>query len=143
MQYPRPSLLIAALLMACGQPASNIDFVPVNAVIPDLQEIAIDEFENRGIDYRITAEGTLEADYARVEDISEIVIRIWETHLPRDRSFSINPDYLAAFRTQLDEESIPYRALKADGLEWTVVEEGDAVRAREIMDSVFGMGPEA
>ncbi len=142
MRYLRPSSLAAVLLCACGQPADDVHFVAVNAVIPDLREVAIDEFENSGIDYRITETGILEADYARVEDISEIVIRIWETYLPKNRSFSINPAYLAAFRGQLDDASIPYRSIRADGLLWTVVEERDVARAREIQDQVFGMGTE-
>lgn len=135
-------LLIALLLAACSRPADEIDFVPVGGVNPDLQEIAILEFENSGIDYRVTEEGVLEADFARAQDIVEIVPRIWATHLPRERSFSINPDYLTDFRARLDEASIPYRSLNVDGNEWTVVEERDAPRAKQILDQVFELESE-
>ncbi len=136
MQYPRACLLIAALLAACSQPGPEINYVPVNAVYPDLQEIATAEFKKRGIVYRFNEDGVVEVDYARADDIAVIVTRIWETHLPRDRSFSINPAYLSAFRRALDEESITYRTLRADGSHWTVVEEGAAPRASEILDRV-------
>ncbi len=139
MRYPHPWLLIVVLLAACGQPEAEIEFVPVGGFDQDLREFAIAELENREIDYRITEEDTLEADFARMEDIVEISTRIWETHLPRDRSFSINPHYLTAFRLALDEESIAYRSISADGLEWTVVDEPNASRAREILNRVFGM----
>ncbi len=136
MKYPRAWLLIAALLAACSQPGSEINYMPLKGVYPDLQEIAIAEFKQRGIDYRVADDGIVEVDYARADDIAEIVTRIWETHLPRERSFSINPAFVMAFRQQLDEESIPYRTLRADGLHWTVVEEGDERRASEIKDLV-------
>ena len=133
-----PGLLISVFLAACGGPADQIDFVPVGGVNPDLQEIAIVELDNSGIDYRVSNEGILEADFARVQDIVEIVTRIWETHLPRERSFNINPDYLAAFRANLKEASIPYRSVYVDDLEWTVVDKEDAVGARQAFDRAFG-----
>lgn len=134
-------LLIAVLLSGCRS-GPDAEFVPIKAVYPDLQAFAISEFEDRGIQYRITEEGILEVDFARAEDVVEIVTGIWETHLPSERSFSINPDYLSAFRAALDEESIPYRSLSADELEWTVVDEPDAAEAQRILDRVFGVGPE-
>jgi hypothetical protein len=142
MRCAVPCIIVALLLTACGQPTDDIDFVPVGGVNPDLQEFAIVEFENSGIDYRVTEKGFLEADFSRAKDIVEIVTRIWETHLPTERSFSINPDYLTAFRTNLDEASIPYHSMYVDELEWTVVEERDASRARQILNRVFGMGAE-
>ena len=130
--------LIALLLGACSRPGDKIDFVPVGGVNPDLQEIAIAEFDNSGIAYRVTKGGILEADFARSQDIVEIVTRVWETHLPRERTFNINPDYLAAFRVNLKEASIPYRSVYVDDLEWTVVDKEDAVGARQAFDRAFG-----
>ena len=142
MRYLFAWPLIALLLAACGQRTDDIEFVPVGGVSPDLQEIAIAEFENGGIDYRVTDEGTLEADFAKVQEIVEIVPRIWKTHLPEERSYSINPDYLTEFRVELDRASIPYRSLNVDGDEWTVVEERDAPMAKQILNQVFGMETE-
>ena len=130
MQNTCSCLLVAILLSSCIQ--SETEYIPVNAGNLELQEIMISEFESGGIKYRITEKGILEADVTRGRDISEIGNRIWDTYLPRGRSFNVNPDYLVTFRAQLDQESIIYRSLYLDGLDWTIVEDRDATRAEEI-----------
>lgn len=137
MYFCRSCSLVAILLAACSQSGTDIEYVRVEAGNAELQEAMIDEFESRGIDYRVTEEGTLEADFERADDISEIGNRVFSTYLPNERSFSINPDVLADFRARLDEESIPYRSATVSGLEWTIVEEGYGARALEIQDLVF------
>lgn len=137
MKNPLSCLFIAILLSSCSQSAMDIEYVPVKAGNSELQQKMINEFERGGIDYRRTKDGGLEADLARAQDISDIGNRVFATYLPKGRSFSVNPDVLATFRAQLDVESIAYRSLHVSGLEWTIVDERDVARSKEIADLVF------